>query len=322
MNRRQMIGALAAAAWPLTARAQQTIPVVGFLNSGSPGSIDMALNAFHQGLLDTGFTEGRNFLIEARWAEGDYSRLPSLAGELIALRPAVIFANGPAIMSVKTGTATIPIVFTAGFDPIELGLVASLSHPGGNLTGVSILNSELGPKRLELLREAVPAVAVIALLVNPANPNAESIANNVRIRAKNWGLQVHILEANSDQGISDAFAKFAELKVDGLVIGNDPFFTSRGSFLAGLAFRRAVPAIAQYREFVLAGGLMSYGGSLTKAYHLAGNYTGRILKGERPADLPVQQSTTVELAINLKTAKAFGLSIPLSLLGRADEVIE
>jgi ABC-type uncharacterized transport system substrate-binding protein len=322
MNRRQMIGALAAAAWPLTARAQQTIPVVGFLNSGSPGSIDMALNAFHQGLLDTGFTEGRNFLIEARWAEGDYSRLPALAGELIALRPAVIFANGPAIMSVKTGTATIPIVFTAGFDPIELGLVASLSHPGGNLTGVSILNSELGPKRLELLREAVPAVAVIALLVNPANPDAESIANNVRIRAKNWGLQVRILEANSDQGISDAFAKFAELKVDGLVIGNDPFFTSRGSFLAGIAFRRAVPAIAQYREFVLAGGLMSYGGSLTKAYHLAGNYTGRILKGERPADLPVQQSTTVELAINLKTAKAFGLSIPLSLLGRADELIE
>jgi putative tryptophan/tyrosine transport system substrate-binding protein len=251
MNRRQMIGALAAAAWPLTARAQQTIPVVGFLNSGSPGSIDMALNAFHQGLLDTGFTEGRNFLIEARWAEGDYSRLPALAGELIALRPAVIFANGPAIMSVKTGTATIPIVFTAGFDPIELGLVASLSHPGGNLTGVSILNSELGPKRLELLREAVPAVAVIALLVNPANPNAESIANNVRIRAKNWGLQVRILEANSDQGISDAFAKFAELKVDGLVIGNDPFFTSRGSFLAGIAFRRAVPAIAQYRELYL-----------------------------------------------------------------------
>lgn len=324
MKRREFLGLVGgAAAWPLTrVQAQQPVSVIGFLNSGSPNGFDGALNAFGRGLLDADLAEGRNFVIEARWAEGEYSRLPELAAELVARRVAVIVANGPAVLSVKAATSTIPIVFTAGFDPVEFGLVASLGRPGGNLTGVSILNSELGPKRLELLRELAPAVTVMALLINPANPNAESISNDVRATAKNWGLQIQILEASSEQSIADAFAKFAELRVGGLVIGNDPFFTSRGRLLAGLAFRQAVPAIAQYREFVAAGGLMSYGGSLTGAYHLAGNYAGRILKGEKPADLPVQQSTTVELAINLKTAKAFGLAVPLSLLGRADDVIE
>jgi putative ABC transport system substrate-binding protein len=256
----------AAAAWPLIrVHAQQSIPVIGFLNSGSPGGFDRALKAFHRGLLDAGLAEGQNFVIEARWAEGEYSRLPELAADLIARRVAVIVANGPAVLSVKAATSTIPIVFTAGFDPVEFGLVASLGHPGGNLTGVSILNSELGPKRLELLRELAPAVTVIALLINPANPNAESISNDVRATAKSWGLQVHILEAGSEQSIADAFAKFAELRAGGLVIGNDPFFTSRGRLLAGLTLRQAVPAIAQYREFAAAGGLMSYGGSLTNA---------------------------------------------------------
>jgi putative tryptophan/tyrosine transport system substrate-binding protein len=325
MKRRAFIGLIggAAATWPQLVRAQQpTMPVIGFLNSGSPGGFDSALKAFGRGLFDAGLAEGRNFVIEARWAEGEYSRLPELAADLVTRRVAVIVANGPAVLSVKAATSTIPIVFTAGFDPVEFGLVTSLGHPGGNLTGVSILNSELGPKRLELLRELAPAVAVMALLINPANPNAKSISNDVQVIAKNWGLQLHMLEASSEQSIADAFARFAELRVGGLVIGNDPFFTSRGRLLAELALRHGMPAIAQYREFVAAGGLMSYGGSLTNAYHLAGDYAGRILKGEKPADLPVQQSTTVELAINLKTAKAFGLSVPLSLLGRADELIE
>jgi putative tryptophan/tyrosine transport system substrate-binding protein len=268
MRRREFLGfAGSAAAWlPTRVHAQQSVPVIGFLNSGSPGGFDSALKAFGRGLLDAGVAEGRNFVIEARWAEGEYSRLPEFAADLVARRVAVIVANGPAVLSVKAATSTVPIVFTAGFDPVEFGLVASLGHPGGNLTGVSILNSELGPKRLELLREFAPAVTVMALLINPANPNAESITSDVQATAKNWGLQVHILKASSEQGIADAFAKFAELRVGGLVIGNDPFFTSRGRLLADLALRQAMPAIAQYREFVVAGGLMSYGGSLTNAY--------------------------------------------------------
>jgi putative ABC transport system substrate-binding protein len=298
------------------------MPIIGFLNSASPGSFDKELTAFRRGLFEAGFVEGKNVVIEARWAEGQYDRLPEFAADLIALRVNVIVANGPAVLSVKAMTSAIPIVFSTGFDPVKFGLVASLSRPGGNLTGVSILNVELGPKRLELLRELAPAVAVIALLINPANPNAETISREVQATAKNFGLQVHVLRASSEQSITDAFATFAQLRVGGLVIGNDPFFTSRSRQLADLTLRQTVPAIAQYREFAAAGGLMSYGGSLTHAYRLEGNYAGRILKGEKPADLPVQQSTTIELVINLATAKAFGLTVPRSLIGRADEVIE
>jgi putative ABC transport system substrate-binding protein len=324
MKRRDFLGGLGSAAtvWPIRARSEPVIPVIGFLNSSSLDSYGNPRTAFRRGLLATGLAEGRDFVIEERWAEGVYGRLPALAADLVAQRVAVIVANGPAVMSVKAMTSTIPIVFSAGFDPIEFGLVASLSHPGGNLTGVSILNAELGPKRLEILRELVPTVAVVALLINPANPNAESISREFEATAKSGGLRVHILGASSEQGIVDAFDKVAELRIGGLVIGSDPFFTSRSRQLAELTRRLAVPAIAQYREFAAAGGLMSYGGSLTNAYQLAGNYAGRILKGEKPADLPVQQSTTIELVVNLGTAKAFGLTVPLSLLGRADEVIE
>jgi putative tryptophan/tyrosine transport system substrate-binding protein len=322
MRRREIIAALGVAAWPLATRAQQpTMPVIGFLHSASPAGYAEFATAFQQGLAEVGFVEGRNVATEYRWADGAYDRLPALAAELAQLQPTVIFANNPGALHVKAATTTIPIVFTAGFDPIELGLVTNLKQPGGNITGVSILNVELGPKRLEFPQELVIG-AVMALLVNPANPNVPSQTREVQAAAQRLGLQLHVLRASTDGQLTDIFAKLRELRSSALLIGTDPFFNTRGRQLAALALRHAMPAIYQYRDFVAAGGLMSYGANLANAYRLAGSYVGRILKGDKPADLPVQQSTKIELIFKLKTAKALGINVPESLLARADEVIE
>jgi len=322
MRRREIIAALGVAAWPLAARAQQpTLPVIGFLHSASPAGYAEFVTAFQQGLAEVGFAEGRNVAVEYRWADGAYDRLPALAAELAQLQPTVIFANNPGALHVKAATTTIPIVFTAGFDPIELGLVTNLKQPGGNITGVSILNVELGPKRLEFLHELVVG-AVMALLVNPTNPNVPSQTREVQAAAQRLGLQLHVLRASTDGQLTAIFAKLRELRSSALLIGTDPFFNTRSRQLAALALRHAMPAIYQYRDFVAAGGLMSYGANLADAYRLAGIYVGRILKGEKPPDLPVQQSTKIELIFNLKTAKALGINVPESLLARADQVIE
>ena len=261
--------------------------------------------------------------IEYRWAEGQYDRLPALAADLVRRQVTAIAATStPAALTAKAATTTIPIVFTTASDPMRLGLVASLSRPGGNVTGATQLNVEVGPKRLELVRELLPAATIIALLVNPTNPVAETLARDLQAAARTIGLQLHILNASTERDIDDAFANLAKLRAGALVVGSDVFFNTRSEQLGALTVRHGVPTIYQYREFAAAGGLMSYGGSITDSYRRAGGYTGRILKGEKPADLPVQQSTKVELIINLKTAKTLGLTVPLSLLGRADEVIE
>jgi ABC-type uncharacterized transport system substrate-binding protein len=278
--------------------------------------------AFRQGLGETGFVEGRNVAIEYRWAEGHYERLSTLAADLVRRQVAVIFANGPAVGTAKAATAMIPIVFSVGFDPVALGLVASLNRPGGNLTGASILDVELGMKRLALLHELVPAATIMALLVNPSNPGAETLSKDHQTAARALGLTLHVLHASTEREFDTVFATLIQLRAGALVIGNDPFFTSRSGELAALALRQSMPAVYNNREFTSAGGLMSYGGSIFDAYRLAGVYTGRILKGEKPADLPVQQSTKVELIINLKTAKTLGLTVPLTLQVAADKVIE
>jgi putative tryptophan/tyrosine transport system substrate-binding protein len=327
MRRRDFIKVIGgAAAWSRAARAQPpAMPVIGFLSASWPDLFPGRVRAFREGLDETGYSRGRNITIEYRWAEGQNNRLPALAADLVHRQVSVIAAVGsaPAALAAKAATVSIPIVFFVGVDPVEVGLVASLSRPGGNVTGVTNLNVELGPKRLELVHEAVPAATKIASLVNPTNSaNAESDARNVRMAAGKLGLQLHVLNAGNDHELESVFATMVQLQIGALVIGADAFFTNRSEQIAALAVRHAVPAIYQTREFAAAGGLMSYGSGQLEAYRIAGVYAGRILKGEKPADLPVQQATKVELIINLKTAKALGLAIPLPLSGRADELIE
>ena len=324
LKRREFITLIGgAAAWPLAARAQQpTIPVVGFLNGSSAWEYAYVVGAFRQGLKETGYVEGQNVAIEYRWAEGHYERLPTLVADLLSRHVTVIAANGPAAVAAKAATSSIPIVFAIGADPVKFGLVASMNRPGGNVTGVALLSVELGPKKLQMLHELIPTVRTVGLLVNSTNPNAETQSRDLQVAAQDLGLQLHVLHANSESDFDKAFAAMAQLGVRALVIGTDGFLNSRSEQLATLSMRHAMPAIFQLREFVTAGGLMSYGTSLTDAYRLAGVYAGRILKGEKPADLPVQQAVKLELIINLKTAKTLGLEVPPTLLGRADEVIE
>ena len=325
MRRREFITLLggAAAAWPLAIRAQQTaIPVIGFLNGGSPDANRVA--AFRRGLNETGYVEGHNVALEYRWAEGQYDRLPALARDLVRRQVSVIAATStPAAITARAATTTIPIVFTTSSDPVELGLVASLSRPSGNVTGATQLNIEVTPKRLEILHELLPTANVFALLVNPTNPYTEILSRNLQAAARSLGLQLHILQASTEHDFDAVFATLVKLRSDGLVIGGgEVFLDSRHGQLAALALRHAVPTIYQGRDFALAGGLMSYGGSTMDSYRVVGAYAGRILKGEKPADLPVQQTTKVELVINLKTARALGLEVPPTLLALADEVIE
>jgi putative ABC transport system substrate-binding protein len=325
MRRRELLlvlgGAMTAARRP---RAQQkTIPEIGYLNSASPGPAAPYLAAFRQGLSETGYVEGQNLAIEYRWAEGHYDRLPALAADLVDRKVDLIATSGgtPPARAAKNASSTIPIVFVGG-DPIADRLVASLARPGGNLTGIIFMTAEMVPKRLELFSELVPQAGVIALLVNPDNPIPEPIMRDVRDAARAKGVQLHILKAATESEIDAAFASLTQLHVGALVLGPDPFLDSRREQLVTLAAMHAVPMIYDFRQNATAGGLISYGPSLTGTWRQAGVYAGRILKGEKPTDLPVQQPTTFELVVNLKTAKALGLTIPQSILARADEVIE
>ncbi len=325
MRRRDFIALLGGAAvtWPLAARAQQTaLPVVGLLDSASsPDSPYVA--AFRKGLTEAGFIEGRNVAIEYRWAEGHYDRLPGLAAELVRIPVAVLAATGvTAALAAKASTATIPVVFHTGGDPVKFGLVASLSRPGGNITGVVSLGKILLPKQFELLHELVPKADPVAFLVNPKNGVITSDTDSMRDAARTKAVQLEIVEAENDREIDAAFATLVQRKAGALVIQQDPFLDSRGKQIAILAARHAVPAVAAHPEFAAAGGLISYGNSYTDAYRLEGTYVGRILKGEKPADMPVQQSVKVEMVVNLKAAKSLGLTVPQVLLARADRVIE
>jgi len=302
---------------------QSALPVIGVLDGRSAEHSAHLVAAFRRGLNETGYAEGRNVALEYRWAHGQYDRLPALAADLVGRRVAVIATSGNAsTLAAKSATATIPIVFNTGADPVQTGLIASLNRPGGNVTGVTSLGVELGPKRLELMHELVPAAAAIALLVNPANRASEIQIRDAQAAADARGRKLQLLQASNEREIDVAFATLAQQRPGGLVIAPESFFNSRSEQLAALTVRHAVPAIYSYREFVAAGGLMSYGGSITESYRQVGIFVGRILKGEMPAGLPVQQSVKAELFVNLKTAKALGVTIPLALLGRADDVIE
>jgi putative ABC transport system substrate-binding protein len=325
MRRRDFFAVIGSAAvtWPLLARAQQPMPVIGFLNVAAPDGYALYVAAFRDGLKESGYVDGQNVAIEYRWAEGQYDRLPDMAADLVRRQVLVIVANTPANLVAKKATDTIPIVFTTASDPVQIGLVSNLSRPGGNVTGVSQLNVEIGPKRLELARELMPAATAVAFLVNPGDVSrAETLTKDAQAAAGPLGLRLDVLRAGTDAEIAAAFAGFAELKAGVLVIGADALFNSKSQLLAELSLRYKVPAIYQYGEFTDAGGLISYGGSIKESYRWAGVYAGRILKGVKPADLPVQQSIKVELIVNLKTAKALGVTVPLALLGRADQVIE
>jgi putative ABC transport system substrate-binding protein len=326
VKRREFIKLLGGStvAWPLAARAQQPVmPVVGFVNAGLAKGYARPLSAFLQGLGETGYAEGRNVAIEYRWAEGQYDRLPALVADLVQRQVNVIAATStPAALAANAATTVIPIVFTTAGDPVQLGLVTSLGRPGGNVTGATQMNVEVAPKRLELLHEVLPTATNVGLLTNPTNPHAETVWKALEAAARVVGIKLHVLHASHERDFATAFKNLAQVRAEALVISPDNVFNSRSEDLAALTVRHRMPAIYQYPEFTAAGGLMSYGGSIRDSYRWAGVYTGRILKGEKPGDLPVQQSTKVELIINLKTAKAFGLTVPLPLLGRADEVIE
>jgi putative ABC transport system substrate-binding protein len=326
MRRREFITLVGGAVgWPLIAHAQESAtPVIGFLNGASPEVYAPYVAAFRQGLKEAGYIDGQNVAIEYRWAEGHYERLPALAADFVRRRVSVIAATStPTNLVAKAATSTIPIVFTTAGDPVKLGLVASLSRPGGNVTGVTQLTGEIVPKRLEFLHELVPAGTVMALLVNPADPAlAESALEETKSAARKLGLELHILHAGTECDFDTVFEKLMQLRASGLVISPGAFFINRSKQLAALALRHLVPAISGYRQFVAAGGLASYAGDLTESYRLAGIYTGRILMGDKPANLPVQQVTKIELFINLKTAKALGITVPQTLQVAADEVIE
>ena len=326
--RREFITLLggAAAAWPLAARAQQQpMPVIGILAVASPEDNAVRLRAFREGLRVAGYVEGQNVNIQYRWAEAHTDRLAELAAQLVHDQVSVLVAAGgtASALTAKAATASIPIVFGIGADPVDVGLVASLNRPGGNVTGVTNLNIEVAPKRLELLHELLPSATIMALLVNPAVPAlAEPTSRVSQAAAQALGLQLHILHASNESDFDAIFENLIQLHADALVIGPDNLFSAHSEQLAALAVRHALPAVYEFRRFAAAGGLMSYGSSETEYYRLVGTYVGRVLKGDKPADLPVQQSTKVELIINLKTAKALGLTVPLSLLTRADELIE
>ncbi len=325
MRRRELmllLGGMMTTARALCAQ-QKAMPVIGYLGNISPGVSAPSLAGFRQGLSETGYVEGQNVAIEYRWAEGRYDRLPALAADLIGRKVDVIVtASTPGIQAAKSATSTIPIVFFGGGDLVALGLVASLARPGGNLTGISIMSPELNPKRLDLLSELVPQAGMMALLVNPSRPDTESVIGDVQEAAGLKGVRLHILKAGTEAEIDAAFTSLVQLRAGALVVASDPFFNSRREQLVALASRHAVPAIWEWREFAEAGGLISYGSNLTGGWRPVGIYVGKILKGAKPADLPIQQPTKFELVINLKTAKALGLTVPQSLLGRADEVIE
>jgi putative ABC transport system substrate-binding protein len=326
MRRRKFITLVggAAAAWPLGARAQQpAMPVIGFLNNGLPDALEPRVRAFRQGLNETGYVEDRNVVIEFRWAEGHYDRLSAMAAELVRRQVAVIAASPiNAAIAAKSATSKIPIVFSGGVDPVKFGLVTGLAHPGGNATGVTFFSNAVGQKRLGLLHELVPNGAVIGLLVNPNNTTAEAATNELQVAAQELGHKLVVAKASTGSEIDSAFATLMQPRIGGLIIYSDGFFTSRRVQLATLAARHAIPAIYPNRDFAVAGGLMSYASDPNEAYHQMGIYTGRVLKGAKPADLPVMQPTKLELVINLNTAKAIGLTIPPRLLAIADEVIE
>jgi putative ABC transport system substrate-binding protein len=326
MRRREFITLLGgAAAWPLGARAQQAkMPIIGFLSSRSPGESADIVAAFRRGLREAGFAEGENMLIAFRWAEGQYDRLPALAADLLGLRVTVILAAGgpPSALAAKAATSTVPIVFSSVTDPVRLGLVGNLNRPGGNITGMAGFTTALGAKRLGLLHELVPTAAAIALLMNPNNPGAEADAKDASAAAQTLGLKLHVLNASDERDLEAAFATLNQLGVGALVVISDPYFDTQRDRLVALSARHGVAASYAWREYVRAGGLMSYGTSLTDAYRQAGIYTARILKGDKPGDLPIEQPTKFELVINLRTAKALGLNVPASMQLLADEVIE
>jgi putative ABC transport system substrate-binding protein len=319
----KLLGGAVLAAWPFYACAQQTLPIVGFVNSGSAQTQTLMAAAYRKGLEEAGFVEGKNVLIESSWADGQYDRLPELIADLIKRKVTVIMAGGPpAAQAAKTATSTIPIVFTSGDDPIQIGLVSSINRPGGNVTGVHVLFTELESKKLGLLREIVPKADVVAALVNQSRPIANSQTAELQAAAQTFGQRIQIIHAASEQEIDPAFASMAQSKVGALLVAADAFFNSRREQIVSLASRHAIPAIYEQRSFVAAGGLMSYGTNLADGYRQAGVYTGRILKGEKPGDMPVVQASKFELVLNLRTAKALGLTVPSGVLSIADEIIE
>jgi putative ABC transport system substrate-binding protein len=324
MKRREFVAGLgSAAAWPVMARAQQpAVPVIGYLNDQS-ADVDLVVPFFLQGLKEAGYVEGQNVAVEYRWAENHYDRLPALAADLVRRHVAVIAApTTPAAVAAKAATTTIPIVFTTGGDPVALGLVASLNRPGANVTGIANLNGELGPKRLQLLRELIPSAAVFGVLVDPGFPVTPSIIADLQAAARTLGLHLIVVNAGTDRDLETAFATFSQQRIGAVLVGNSPFYNQHIEQLAALTARHALPAIFPFREYVSAGGLISYSGSFGYLFHQNGIYAGRILKGEKPADLPVEQVTKIELVINLQTAKALGLTIPETLLATADELIQ